>query len=190
MSCGALGSDARYVNRYRTAPTTHPRLQEFATFLHAKFEEWASIIEVSQPKLRDQMASQPAADKKATIAAIRKTINLMVETVAQGLPQADAAPQHALVQGSSLGVIAAIHREYDGPGHLSKDGPRHDNGETDRMNDADFKITPISARSASPLRRGRWSPRVTRTCQPTFPVPATTFRTTAWRRCKSGSRLF
>lgn len=133
MSSDALKAHAGHVNRYRTAPTTHPRLQEFATFLHARFEDWAAVIDAPQPQFRDQMASQPAADKKAMIAAIRKTMNLMAETVAQALPQAEAAPQRSLVSGSSLGLIAAIHREYDGPGDLSKDGPRHDNGEHPRL---------------------------------------------------------
>lgn len=131
MSCSALKADARYVNRYRTAPTVHPGLQEFASFLHARFEDWATILAASQTQFRDQMATQSAADKKAIIAAIRKTMNLMAETVVQALPQAGTAPKRSIVHGSSLGLIATIQREYDGPGDLSEKGPRHDNDHAD-----------------------------------------------------------
>lgn len=134
MSLDAREAHTRFVNRYRTAPTTHPRLQEFATFLRTKFEDWAAAMETSQAQFRDQLAPQSTADRKAIIAAIRKTMNLMNETVSQALPQAENATQRVLTSGSSLGLIAAIHREYDGPGDLSKDGPRHNNGECTWLN--------------------------------------------------------
>ena len=116
---------SRLCQRYPDTPTAHPKLQEFLPFLVEQFKKWARAVEAGT--FTDHVSKHAPATKKLVLAAIRDELGILEQVMASALPiqpQAIAASR----PGPSVGLLAAINREYDGPGDLSVEGPRHSNG--------------------------------------------------------------
>jgi hypothetical protein len=115
-----------YVMRYRHAPTLHSDLVTFVSDLKGDFDKWAD--KVLSGTTRDPLAGRPSVSRNAIIATVRKTLDELSQRVANTLPMLQEREYRGR-SGPSVGLLAAIDREYDGPGELSIEGPRHSNGE-------------------------------------------------------------
>lgn len=137
-----------YAIRFRRAPTRHPDLVDFVSDLKGYFEEWADKTLSGTSK--DRLANRHQATRSAIVASVRKELDELSQRVANSLPMSQDT-LHRASSGASEGLLAAINREYDGPGELSAEGPRHSNGEetcrviplmTDHVHIGDIEIPP------------------------------------------------
>lgn len=106
----------------------HPSLVTFVTDLTESFEIWASSL---QSNTSDALARQSVQQQGEVLDSIRKDLGVIRGMVARCMPvdqPADVGTCTPAPTRPSLGLLAALERGYDGPGELSPEGPRHDNG--------------------------------------------------------------
>ncbi|BEJ11584.1 hypothetical protein CspHIS471_0200440 [Cutaneotrichosporon sp. HIS471] len=125
-----------YVIRFRHASSHHPDLVNFVSDLEGYFNEWAD--NVLRESNSDPLAGRPIAIRNLIIASVRKDLAGLSQRVGSTLPVFQEVEDLGR-SGPSVGLLAAIDREYDGPGELSPEGPRHSN---DRVYIRDIEIPP------------------------------------------------
>lgn len=149
--------DIRYVIRYRNAPTLHPELIDFMSDITSFCNGWIQKVEAGS--FPDPIARHPTAARDAIFNIIRKELQELSQRTSKALPVSQETTCTTTYVGPSVGLLAAINREYDGPGELSPDGPRHSNGEhhftrsqrltSDHVHIRDIAIPPASDEMAS-----------------------------------------
>ncbi|GMK56414.1 hypothetical protein CspeluHIS016_0302540 [Cutaneotrichosporon spelunceum] len=125
-----------YVIRFRHAPTHHPELVDFVSDLKRLFDAWADRVLSATNK--DPLAKRPLDQTSAIIGCVRKNLHELTLRVENTLPKFEAVTYSGR-SGPSVGLLATIEREYDGPGELSTEGPRHSN---DHVHIRDIKVPP------------------------------------------------
>ncbi|RXK38430.1 hypothetical protein M231_04339 [Tremella mesenterica] len=130
-----------YFERCRAATTSHPEVASFIDRLTTHFEDWAD--RVMRGTFQDRLTSRLPQEKSFFINKIRGDLDLLAKVASRCLKPKD---EHDFPMTQpfvpSLGVLAGLAREYEGPGALCSTGPRHDN---DHISIADIQIPPTTA---------------------------------------------
>lgn len=99
-----------YLDKYRSAHTTHPALKTFVSDFSVFFEDWANGI--ASNTFQDALTDKGQAEKNHFIVHTRKTIKALVQAVERGL---DVRDTHSMQTGpkvftASMGVLALLER--------------------------------------------------------------------------------
>ncbi|KAG9309778.1 hypothetical protein JVU11DRAFT_10152 [Chiua virens] len=118
--------------RFKNAVATYPRLATLVANLRVWFVKWMTGICSSPPIFDNPFQSIPVPVRDLLLGTLREKVNRL-ESIVNREREKEARPSShrnafsGLNGISNAGVIAALHSNYDPPGELRLDGPRHDN---------------------------------------------------------------
>lgn len=121
--------------RFKNAVATYPHLSQLVKSLHHSFENWHSAIAANPAAFGNSLTDLQPAVREHLFDRIKERISRLVAIlereegkIADGKRKQDrrTAQLGASVEPNAA-LVAALHTTYEGPGHLRKEGPRHDN---------------------------------------------------------------
>ncbi|KAG9309779.1 hypothetical protein JVU11DRAFT_10153 [Chiua virens] len=118
--------------RFKNAVATYPRLATLVANLRVWFDQWTTGICSSPPIFDNPFQSIQVPVRDLLMGTLREKVNRL-ESIVNREREKEVRPSSrrnalSVPNGTSNeGVIATLHSNYDPPGELRLDGPRHDN---------------------------------------------------------------
>lgn len=116
-----------------------PHLVSLVTNLRVWFDQWTTGISLSSPIFDNPFQDIEAPVRDLHINLLREKVNRLESIVNRELGKVTRSNSRrnalrAPNASSNEGLVAALHSDYDPPGDLRLDGPRHDNDFVDIEN--------------------------------------------------------
>ncbi|KIJ49701.1 hypothetical protein M422DRAFT_66154 [Sphaerobolus stellatus SS14] len=141
-----------YVTRFRHATLTSPHVIPLIRKLDEWLAAWVVRINSQPPTFEDDGASQMS--REARIFKIKymqeqvgKLVTIAEREGASAVQSSKSNPAH-FVERSDFAAVAYLGADFEGPGELRKDGPRHDN---DFVDISQIRIAPTHQELIYPL---------------------------------------
>ncbi|KAH0839427.1 hypothetical protein J3R83DRAFT_202 [Lanmaoa asiatica] len=130
--------------RFKNAVAMYPRLVSLVTNLRLWFDRWTTGIGSSPPTFDNPFEGIEGPVRDLVVNTLREKVNRLESIVNRELGKVtrSGSRRNALSAPngtSNEGLIAALHSNYDPPGFLRLDGPRHDN---DLVDIYDIRVAP------------------------------------------------
>lgn len=122
----------------------YPRLVSLVTNLRLWFDQWTTGIFSSPPTFDNPFQNIEAPVRDFCVNTLREKVDRLESIVSRerGKETRSSSRRNGLGAPnvtSNEGLVAALHSDYDPPGDLRPDGPRHDN---DFVDIYDIRIAP------------------------------------------------
>ena len=148
----AANVSGRVFNRFKTVLETYPQLNGFVERLAEWFDVWATGVLSRPPGFQDSVAYDRGTGRSAvlTLGETIERLRLIIgcehyASESKRIITSEAALSDAEKAGA---LLARLEQDYDPPGHLRPDGPRHNN---DFANIAQIRICPTSDELMCPV---------------------------------------
>ncbi|KAJ3852101.1 hypothetical protein EV368DRAFT_65176, partial [Lentinula lateritia] len=137
--------------RFKNAIHNHPRIVDLIRELRSWFDTWNKAISQRPPSFDDNLDEDL---RQLTVDQIRDSIGRLQEIIKreQAAAQTRKKPTKSPIVVSEAdrnqALLTRLKQSYDPPGHLRKDGPRHDN---DGVEISTIQIIPTHAEMLCPV---------------------------------------
>ncbi|KAJ4500147.1 hypothetical protein C8R41DRAFT_529014 [Lentinula lateritia] len=141
----------QFFSRFKNAIHNHPRIVDLIRELRSWFDTWNKAISQRPPSFDDNLDEDL---RQLTVDQIRDSIGRLQEIIKreQAAAQTRKKPAKSPIVVSEAdrnqALLTRLQQSYDPPGHLRKDGPRHDN---DGVEITTIQIIPTHAEMLCPV---------------------------------------
>ncbi|GAV98679.1 protein [Lentinula edodes] len=141
----------QFFSRFKNAIHNHPRIVDLIRELRSWFDTWNKAISQRPPSFDDNLDEDL---RQLTVDQIRDSIGRLQEIIKreQAAAQTRKKPAKSPIVVSEAdrnqALLTRLKQSYDPPGHLRKDGPRHDN---DGVEISTIQIIPTHAEMLCPV---------------------------------------
>ncbi|KZT72216.1 P-loop containing nucleoside triphosphate hydrolase protein [Daedalea quercina L-15889] len=135
------------VTRFKNVLVTHPALRPFVLSLRQWTVAWVAGITSAPPTFDDPLTTTSPLARDHIVQHLNSQVDRLVSIVERKAGEMERIQQQ--MQNLSLatapsgavseGLLAALENAYEGPGHLRREGPRHDN---DFVDISEVRIAP------------------------------------------------
>ncbi|KAJ3886388.1 hypothetical protein GG344DRAFT_69709 [Lentinula edodes] len=141
----------QFFSRFKKAIHNHPRIVDLIRELRSWFDTWNKAISQRPPSFDDNLDEDL---RQLTVDQIRDSIGRLQEIIkrehaaAQTRKKPAKSPIVVSEADRNQALLTRLEQSYDPPGHLRKDGPRHDN---DGVEISTIQIIPTHAEMLCPI---------------------------------------
>ncbi|KAH7335664.1 hypothetical protein B0J17DRAFT_769497 [Rhizoctonia solani] len=120
-----------YLTRFKDSAITNPGVRDFTEQIVAWFDEWLVAL-ASTPPFQDECRTYDKEKREFIIENLRRDKERILRIVQRGqtvVTNSEVRTSYEFLSDLDPGIVAALERnlEYEGPGDLCENGPRHDN---------------------------------------------------------------
>jgi hypothetical protein len=132
----------------------YPRLVTLVTNLRLWFDQWITGISTSSPTFDNPFQNVAGPVRDLLVNELKERIKRLESIVNREVGKETRLDYGknalgGLNRASNEGLVAALHSNYDPPGDLRLDGPRHDN---DFVDICDIRVAPTHEELMCPLQ--------------------------------------
>ncbi|CAE6488071.1 unnamed protein product, partial [Rhizoctonia solani] len=120
-----------YLTRFKDSPITNPGVRDFTEQIVAWFDEWLVAL-AATPPFQDECRTYDEEKREFIIENLRRDKEKILRVVQRGqtvVTNSEVRMPYELLGDVDPAIVAALERnfDFDGPGELCENGPRHDN---------------------------------------------------------------